>query len=66
MKVQIHSGKVVPKSGRGGAKPVPLYNTVEIIRDNSERGRYNESKYLPHQSEREIERRKRHAPKEAA
>jgi hypothetical protein len=57
MKRQINTGRAVKKSGAKGKQKVMIFAAIEIYRDNSERARYDACKYLPHQNEREMQRR---------
>ena len=61
MGIRINTGRAVKKSGKGGAEKRMIYANIEVLRDNSERRRYDAAKYLPHQNEREKARRLRHA-----
>jgi hypothetical protein len=59
MKITINTGRAIKHSAKAGAKKIMLYRDLIIRRDMTERHRYSQGKYLPHQNEMEMSRRVR-------
>lgn len=63
MEIRINTGRAVKKSAKNGKPKKMIFDVIEIKRDNSERERFDASKHLPHQGDREIARRAARMPK---